>query len=215
MRPRSSAATRSCRRLDDRQDDGLDCFGHAVSCGLSVSSGPTVELAVAGIHRAEAPGDRSITLGARVAPLTGDQSDATSAGESLPGRSRRGSPRRCSPGPFGRRGGRRRCMGRSPSLAGADHRPGGAGTEPERRLASPDSAMGVGWFGPATVSPDPAGPGSFLGGKAGDEREVVGVRLCWCPPGRIRKGSPPDEPGRRPDEDPVEVTLTRGFWMGK
>src|SRR5436305_1744081 len=28
-------------------------------------------------------------------------------------------------------------------------------------------------------------------------------------------GSPPDEPERRPDEAQVEVTLTRGFWMGK
>jgi formylglycine-generating enzyme required for sulfatase activity len=28
-------------------------------------------------------------------------------------------------------------------------------------------------------------------------------------------GSPADEPERRPDEAPVEVTLTRGFWMGK
>jgi formylglycine-generating enzyme required for sulfatase activity len=28
-------------------------------------------------------------------------------------------------------------------------------------------------------------------------------------------GSPPDEPERRPGEDQVEVTLTRGFWMGK
>jgi sulfatase modifying factor 1 len=28
-------------------------------------------------------------------------------------------------------------------------------------------------------------------------------------------GSPPGEHDRRPDEDQVEVTLTRGFWMGK
>ena len=28
-------------------------------------------------------------------------------------------------------------------------------------------------------------------------------------------GSPPDEPERRPGEDQVEVTLTRGFWAGK
>ena len=27
-------------------------------------------------------------------------------------------------------------------------------------------------------------------------------------------GSPPDEAGRRPDEAQVDVTLTRGFWMG-
>jgi formylglycine-generating enzyme required for sulfatase activity len=28
-------------------------------------------------------------------------------------------------------------------------------------------------------------------------------------------GSPPDEPERRPGEDQVQVTLTRGFWMAK
>ena len=56
---------------------------------------------------------------------------------------------------------------------------------------------------------------SFLGSKAGDEREVVGVKLCWCPPGKFLMGSPPNEPERRPDEDQVEVTLTKGFWTAK
>jgi formylglycine-generating enzyme required for sulfatase activity len=60
-----------------------------------------------------------------------------------------------------------------------------------------------------------AGPDSFLGSKAGDEREVAGIKLCWCPPGRFLMGSPPNEPERRPDEDQVVVTLTTGFWMGK
>jgi formylglycine-generating enzyme required for sulfatase activity len=56
---------------------------------------------------------------------------------------------------------------------------------------------------------------SFLGLKAGDEREVGGIKLCWCPAGRFKMGSPPNEPKRRPDEDQVEVTLTKGFWTGK
>jgi formylglycine-generating enzyme required for sulfatase activity len=56
---------------------------------------------------------------------------------------------------------------------------------------------------------------SFLGFQAGDAREVAGVKLCWCPPGRFRMGSPPGEPERRADEAQVEVTLTKGFWMGK
>jgi formylglycine-generating enzyme required for sulfatase activity len=56
---------------------------------------------------------------------------------------------------------------------------------------------------------------SFLGSQGGDEREVRGVKLCWCPAGRFRMGSPPDEPERRLDEAQVEVTLSRGFWMGK
>lgn len=68
---------------------------------------------------------------------------------------------------------------------------------------------GAGTNGPAV------GPTPFLGSKAGDEREVAGVRLCWCPPGRFLMGSPPNEPERRPDEDQVEVALTKGFWMAK
>ncbi len=56
---------------------------------------------------------------------------------------------------------------------------------------------------------------AFSGSKAGDEREVVGVRLCWCPAGRFLMGSPAGETERCPGEDQVEVMLSRGFWMGK
>ena len=56
---------------------------------------------------------------------------------------------------------------------------------------------------------------SFLGAKAGDECEVAGVKLIWCPPGHFLMGSPPNEPDRRSDEAQVEVTLSKGFWMGK
>jgi formylglycine-generating enzyme len=66
-----------------------------------------------------------------------------------------------------------------------------------------------------TNVPPAAGTQSFLGSKAGEERAVAGLKLCWCPPGRFLMGSPRSEPERRPDEDQVEVTLTKGFWMGK
>src|SRR5438045_2656791 len=66
-----------------------------------------------------------------------------------------------------------------------------------------------------TSLPPAARTESFLGSKAGEEREVAGLKLCWCPPGRFLMGSPPCEPERRPDEDQVEVTLTKGFWMAK
>jgi formylglycine-generating enzyme required for sulfatase activity len=56
---------------------------------------------------------------------------------------------------------------------------------------------------------------AFGGSRAGDEREVAGMKLCWCPAGRFTMGSPPDEPERRPGEDQVGVTLTRGFWIGQ
>ncbi|MGQ0735317.1 MAG: formylglycine-generating enzyme family protein [Acidobacteriota bacterium] len=51
--------------------------------------------------------------------------------------------------------------------------------------------------------------------QPGAERTVDTVRLCWCPPGRFIMGSPPSEPERRPGENQVNVTLTRGFWMAK
>jgi formylglycine-generating enzyme len=56
---------------------------------------------------------------------------------------------------------------------------------------------------------------SFRGRKAGDARTVDAIDFCWCPPGRFVMGSPQSEPERRPGEDQVEVTLTRGFWMAK
>src|SRR3954451_418520 len=53
------------------------------------------------------------------------------------------------------------------------------------------------------------------GSRAGDERQAAGVKLRWCPPGRFTMGSPPEEPGHRPDEVQVELRITRGFWIGK
>jgi formylglycine-generating enzyme len=53
------------------------------------------------------------------------------------------------------------------------------------------------------------------GSKAGEQREVVGLKLGWCPPGKFMMGSPRHEPERRPGENQVEVTLTRGYWTGK
>ena len=56
--------------------------------------------------------------------------------------------------------------------------------------------------------------------KAGDLRVLElengsEVRLRWVPPGTFTMGSPEDEEGRRYDETPHKVTLTRGFWMGE
>jgi formylglycine-generating enzyme required for sulfatase activity len=68
---------------------------------------------------------------------------------------------------------------------------------------------------PSSSQKPAAAPDSFAGTKAGQEREVSGVKLCWCPPGQFRMGSPRDELERRPGEDQVQVTLTKGFWTGK
>ncbi|MEP7366410.1 MAG: formylglycine-generating enzyme family protein, partial [Acidobacteriota bacterium] len=60
-----------------------------------------------------------------------------------------------------------------------------------------------------------AARGQSVGARAGEEREVAGVKLCWCPPGKFRMGSPESEVDHRGDEAQVDVTLTRGYWMGK
>ena len=73
----------------------------------------------------------------------------------------------------------------------------------------PESVGSVG--GPAIADV----PSSFAGSAAGEQREVAGLKLCWCPGGRFTMGSPVSEPERRPGEDQVEVTLTKGFWIGK
>src|SRR5215207_7955493 len=69
---------------------------------------------------------------------------------------------------------------------------------------------------PNTFAAGQQGSRPFLqSAKVGDEREVGGVKLRWCPPGRFVMGSPPEEPEHRSDEAQVEVRLTKGFWMGK
>ena len=56
--------------------------------------------------------------------------------------------------------------------------------------------------------------------RAGEERDFpiapgVSIRMCWCPPGDFMMGSPITEENRNFDEDQVEVTLSKGFWIGK
>jgi formylglycine-generating enzyme required for sulfatase activity len=67
----------------------------------------------------------------------------------------------------------------------------------------------------ASVGAEPTQADSFAGSKAGDQRQVLGVRLCWCPAGQFTMGSPASEPERRPGEDQVRVTLSKGLWIGK
>jgi formylglycine-generating enzyme required for sulfatase activity len=55
----------------------------------------------------------------------------------------------------------------------------------------------------------------FEGTQAGDQREISKVRFRWAPPGTFQMGSPLGEAERRPDEGPVRVTISRGFWVGQ
>jgi sulfatase modifying factor 1 len=87
-------------------------------------------------------------------------------------------------------------------------------------LACGASAVAVTRHGPSAAVAHAAASGSahqpsFRGGKAGEERVVDGITLCWCPPGRFVMGSPATERRHRPDEVQVEVTLSKGFWTAK
>jgi formylglycine-generating enzyme required for sulfatase activity len=60
----------------------------------------------------------------------------------------------------------------------------------------------------------------IAGNQAGEERSIeiapgVSMTFCWCPPGEFLMGSPESEEGRYSDEDQVEVTISKGFWIAK
>lgn len=65
--------------------------------------------------------------------------------------------------------------------------------------------------GPQRVAPE-----VFAGTRAGQESaNALGMKLCWCPPGRFAMGRSKDDPYRRDDEHQVEVEITTGFWLSK
>lgn len=81
----------------------------------------------------------------------------------------------------------------------------------------------IGSFALPRPSPSLPGPSNaarwtqvrFQGTAAGEQRNVAGIAMCWCPAGQFLMGSPAGERGRRADEEQVEVSLTRGFWIGR
>jgi formylglycine-generating enzyme required for sulfatase activity len=63
-------------------------------------------------------------------------------------------------------------------------------------------------------SPPPLPGGSEL--RAGDTAVFGGIEFVWCPPGTFWMGSREDEVFETTlDETAHQVTLTRGFWIGK
>lgn len=89
----------------------------------------------------------------------------------------------------------------------------------------PDKAATGGSEGPGSrasglresPSKPPVTPRPDVGARPGEERDDNGLKMkfCWCPAGSFRMGSPLDEPERQSDEGPVNVALSRGFWIGK
>lgn len=66
------------------------------------------------------------------------------------------------------------------------------------------------------AAPSLSGPGTNPGDRA--ELSLPGgvtMAFRWCPPGSFTMGSPKHEAERSGDEGPVQVTLTRGFWMAE
>ena len=70
---------------------------------------------------------------------------------------------------------------------------------------------------PGKTPSKPDAADKFIGKEAGQVRDDndLKMKLVWCPPGEFTMGSPPSEEGRTFNEDQVNVTLTKGFWLGK
>ena len=90
----------------------------------------------------------------------------------------------------------------------------------EFRLSIPLISVAIAPVKPTPTVPKPSPAGALTGTKAGEVQEITlpdGVKLkqVWCPPGSFRMGSPESEKDRENVEDQVEVTLTKGFWLGQ
>ncbi len=71
---------------------------------------------------------------------------------------------------------------------------------------------------PATSVAASEWPAGMQGGHAGQVRAFtsLGMKFCWCPPGTFLMGSKSFNWKANANETPqVEVTLTKGFWMGQ
>jgi|GEM_PF-817468 len=111
--------------------------------------------------------------------------------------------------------------------APADEKPASDSQRPPKKKASAKSeeqprktAKADGQLAAASTSVEAktriAGP--IIGKQPGQERDdnESKITLVWCPPGKFKMGSSKSEKGRVDDrEGQVDVTLTKGFWLGK
>ena len=56
---------------------------------------------------------------------------------------------------------------------------------------------------------------TVVGNRTVDLNATVAMDMIWCPPGTFTMGSPTTEAGRGTDETEHNVSLTRGFYLGK
>jgi len=94
--------------------------------------------------------------------------------------------------------------------AEADHEPARPNTAAEEKEETNKKNATL---RPSLVERLRGGPKDWI---AGDTAAVgsLGLTLVWCPPGKFTMGSPATERGRSANEDQVEVTLSKGFWIG-
>ena len=82
---------------------------------------------------------------------------------------------------------------------------------------TPDSTPGTGTPTKPTVGKRSAASIALEGTRAAQEwsGNGVGMPFCWCPAGTFTMGSPRNEPGREVDEDQVQVTFSKGYWLAR
>ena len=56
---------------------------------------------------------------------------------------------------------------------------------------------------------------TVVGNRTVDLNATVAMEMIWCPPGTFTMGSPTTEAGRLTNETEHNVSLTRGFYLGK
>jgi formylglycine-generating enzyme required for sulfatase activity len=56
---------------------------------------------------------------------------------------------------------------------------------------------------------------TVVGNRTVDLNATVAMDMIWCPPGTFTMGSPLSEAGRQSDETEHNVSLTKGFYLGK
>jgi sulfatase modifying factor 1 len=82
-------------------------------------------------------------------------------------------------------------------------------------LKAPDTLKAT----PLPEETEPEGTdANLVGSRAGELREFsdLKIKMVWCPPGKFIMGSPESDSEANDDEKPqVDVTLSRGFWLGQ